>query len=256
MTTAHLSEFVVEATEIQTRFGDNQVHSGINLRVPRGKIVGVIGVSGSGKTVLLREIVGLLRPTSGHITVLGVDMWSSSPAEVSGVKERFGVLFQNGALFSAISVGENVAVPLVENSDLPSALVTRLVELRLSMSGLEPKVALMMPSELSGGMRKRAALARALALEPELLFLDEPTSGLDPINARAFDHLVRTLCDNLGLTIVMVTHDLDTLLGITDEIIAIGDGRVLAQGPVAQVAAVDHPWIREYFDSRLSSNRR
>jgi phospholipid/cholesterol/gamma-HCH transport system ATP-binding protein len=161
------------------------------------------------------------------------------------------VLFQNGALFSALTVGENIAVPLRENTDLPRKTIDQLVELRLGLSGLPVSVAAKLPAELSGGMRKRAALARALALEPELLFLDEPTSGLDPINARAFDSLVRTLCDGIGLTIVMVTHDLDTLSGIVDRVVALADGKVLAEGTVAEVSRVDHPWIKSYFSARV-----
>ena len=242
---------IIEVKDIVTRFGKTTVHDGVTFSITPGQIVAIIGGSGCGKSVLLKETIGLLRPTSGSISICGHDVWSASEVELEELRKRYGVLFQNGALFSALTVGENVAVPLREDTALPEDIINDIVELRLGLSGLPVSVATKMPAELSGGMRKRAALARALALEPELLFLDEPTSGLDPINARAFDQLVRTLCDGIGLTVVMVTHDLDTLESIVDTVIALADGKVLAQGPVREVAKVEHPWIKSYFSARV-----
>jgi phospholipid/cholesterol/gamma-HCH transport system ATP-binding protein len=242
---------IIEVKDIVTRFGETTVHDGVTFSITPGQIVAIIGGSGCGKSVLLKEAIGLLRPTSGSISICGHDVWSASEVELEELRKRYGVLFQNGALFSALTVGENVAVPLREETTLPPDVINAIVELRLGLSGLPVSVATKMPAELSGGMRKRAALARALALEPELLFLDEPTSGLDPINARAFDQLVRTLCDGIGLTVVMVTHDLDTLESIVDTVIALADGKVLAQGPVNEVAKVEHPWIKSYFSARV-----
>lgn len=242
---------IISVEGIVTRFGTTTVHDGVTFAVPRGRIVALIGGSGCGKSVLLKEAIGLLRPTAGRICIDGQDVWTASEEELRDIRRRYGVLFQNGALFSALTVGENIAVPLRESTNLPRATIDQLVELKLGLSGLPVATAAKLPAELSGGMRKRAALARALALEPELLFLDEPTSGLDPINARSFDTLVRTLCDGIGLTIVMVTHDLDTLVGIVDHVVALADGRVLAEGAVADVARVDHPWIKSYFSARV-----
>lgn len=241
---------VVSMVDIETRFGSSQVHRGVSFDIERGKIVALIGGSGSGKSTLLREIIGLLRPTAGTVSLLGVNVWESDHEQFRQVLRRIGVLFQNGALFSGINVGDNVAVPLREQTDLPEELIGSIVQLRLALTGLSTETCSKMPSELSGGMRKRVALARALALEPEVLFLDEPTSGLDPINARAFDSLVRTLCDSLGLSILIVTHDLDTLLSITDRVIVLGEGKVIADGPVEEVVKTQHPWIQEYFSAR------
>lgn len=240
----------VVVRSVVTKFGQHVVHDGVSFSVPRGQVVALIGGSGSGKSVLLKEMIGLLKPTAGGIEVLGVETTSAPREELQQVYNRCGVLFQNGALFSAINVADNVAVPLREQTGLPEPLISEIVRLRLALSGLPLSAAQKMPSELSGGMRKRAALARALALEPELLFLDEPTSGLDPINARAFDRLIRTLCDVLGLTILLVTHDLDTLRGIVDTVVALGKGRVIAQGSVREVASSDHPWLHAYFHAR------
>jgi len=244
---------LISVENIVTRFGSTSVHDGVTFTIDPGQIVALIGGSGCGKSVLLKEAIGLLRPTAGRICIAGHDVWTASEGELREIRRRYGVLFQNGALFSALTVGENVAVPLRENTRLRRDTIDQLVELRLGLSGLPVSVAAKLPAELSGGMRKRAALARALALEPELLFLDEPTSGLDPINARAFDSLVRTLCDGIGLTIVMVTHDLDTLSGIVDRVVALADGKVLAEGSVAEVSSVDHPWIKSYFSARVGA---
>ena len=243
-------ETVLEVRDIVTRFGADTVHDGVSFAVRRGEVVALIGGSGTGKSVLLKEMIGLMRPTSGSVHLLGTDVCRSGEEEMNGLRRRFGMLFQDGALFSSLSVAENIAVPLREHTDLPDALIAPLVGFKLSLVGLSPDTGRKTPAELSGGMRKRVALARALALEPEILFLDEPTSGLDPIGARAFDSLVRTLSDSLGLTVFMVTHDLDTLLSIIDRTIALSTGKVIADGPVAAVMRSDHPWIREYFSAR------
>lgn len=240
----------VEVEAIQTRFGTQMVHDGVSLRIKRGELVALIGGSGSGKSVLLREIIGLHRPDGGHVRVLGTDMWNSSPPRVAEVRRRFGMMFQEGALFSSLSVADNVATPLIEHTDTPREMLMPLVNLRLSLAGLAPEVGRKMPSELSGGMKKRAALARALALEPEILFLDEPTSGLDPITARAFDRLLQFLCHDLGITVLLVTHDLDTLLTIVERVIVLGEGKLVADGTIDKVTAVDDPWIRSYFSTR------
>jgi phospholipid/cholesterol/gamma-HCH transport system ATP-binding protein len=241
---------ILEVDSIVTRFGEQTVHNGVTFSVPRGQVVGIIGGSGSGKSVLVREIIGLLRPTSGRVRLLGTDVWNASEDELSALRRRFGMTFQDGALFSSLTVAQNVATPLVEHASVPPHLLGPLVRLRIALAGLPIEAATKMPSELSGGMRKRAAIARALALEPEVLLLDEPTSGLDPITARAFDGLVRFLCDDLGLTILLVTHDLDTLLGIVDRAIVLAGGKVIADGPVKQVCQVDDPWLQSYFHVR------
>lgn len=241
---------VIEVDRIVTRFGTNAVHDGVSFNVQRGSLVALIGGSGTGKSVLLREMVGLHRPTAGAVRLLGTDMWASSEPERQAVRRRFGMMFQDGALFSSLSVAQNVAVPLHEHTSLPESTIDALVQLRLVQAGLDASAGRKAPSELSGGMRKRAAIARAIALEPEILFLDEPTSGLDPITARAFDRLVRALVDDLGLTVFVVTHDLDTLLTVVDRIIVLAKGKLLADGTVQEVQAVDDPWIQEYFSVR------
>jgi phospholipid/cholesterol/gamma-HCH transport system ATP-binding protein len=241
---------VIEVDGIVTRFGEATVHDGVSFEVARGTLAALIGGSGTGKSVLLREIIGLHRPTAGTVRVLGTDMWHAHEAEIAAVRRRFGMTFQDGALFSSLTVAQNVAVPLAEHTSIDPGMREQIVKLRLAQAGLHADVGVKMPSELSGGMRKRAALARALALEPEILFLDEPTSGLDPPTARAFDALVRSLADNLGITIFLVTHDLDTLLTVVDRLIVLADGTVIADGPVAEVARADHPWIRSYFSVR------
>jgi phospholipid/cholesterol/gamma-HCH transport system ATP-binding protein len=240
----------IEVDSIVTRFGSQTVHDGVSFTVPRGQVVGMIGGSGSGKSVLVREIIGLLQPTSGRVNVLGTDVWNATEEEMNALRRRFGMLFQDGALFSSLTVEQNVATPLVEHARVPPHLLAPLVRLRLALAGLPTEAATKMPSELSGGMRKRAAIARALALEPEVLFLDEPTAGLDPITARGFDRLVRFLCDDLGLTVLLVTHDLDTLLGIVDRAIVLARGKVIADGPVKEVMRLDDPWLRSYFHVR------
>jgi phospholipid/cholesterol/gamma-HCH transport system ATP-binding protein len=244
------TDAVIEVDSVVTRFGAQTVHDGVSVAVQRGTLVALIGGSGSGKSVLLREIIGLHRPTAGRVRLLGTDMWAAPAAELAAVRRRFGMMFQDGALFSSLSVAHNVAVPLREHTRLSPEGIDALVALRLQQAGLPVEAGAKMPSALSGGMRKRAAVARALALEPEVLFLDEPTSGLDPITARGFDRLVRSLVDDLGLTVLLVTHDLDTLLTVVDRIVVLAGGKVRADGPVREVMAVDDEWIREYFAVR------
>ncbi|MCW5666938.1 MAG: ATP-binding cassette domain-containing protein [Piscinibacter sp.] len=241
---------VIEVDGIVTRFGAQTVHDGVSFGVGRGTLVGLIGASGTGKSVLLREIIGLQRPTAGRVRLFGQDVWSAAPDDLDALRQRFGMMFQDGALFSSLSVAQNIAVPLHEHTRLSVPTIEALVALRLRQAGLPLDAGAKRPSELSGGMRKRAAIARAIALEPEVLFLDEPTSGLDPITARAFDRLVRSLVDDLGLTVFLVTHDLDTLLTVVDRLIVLARGKVLADGPVPEVMRVDDPWLREYFSVR------
>jgi phospholipid/cholesterol/gamma-HCH transport system ATP-binding protein len=243
-------DLVIDVRGVVTRFGRQTVHDGLDLRIRRGELVALIGGSGTGKSVLLREIIGLHRPDAGRVTLLGTDVWNAPARELAAVRRRFGMMFQEGALFSSLDVAANVAAPLREHLDLPEELVDPLVRLRLSLAGLPPDAGAKLPSQLSGGMRKRAAIARALALEPEVLFLDEPTSGLDPITARAFDELLRFLNRDLGITVLVVTHDLDTLLGIARRIVVLGGGRVVADGDADAVVRVDDPWIQSYFASR------
>jgi phospholipid/cholesterol/gamma-HCH transport system ATP-binding protein len=241
---------VIAIEGIVTRFGEQTVHDGVTFDVQPGTLVALIGGSGTGKSVLLREIIGLQRPTAGSIHLLGTDVWRASEDELDRTRRRFGMMFQDGALFSSLTVAQNVAVPLTEHAHVPPELLDTLVHLRLAQAGLGADAGLKMPSELSGGMRKRAAIARALALEPEILFLDEPTSGLDPTTARGFDAMVRSLVDDLGITVFLVTHDLDTLLTVVDRIVVLAGGKVLADGSAHDVMQVDDPWIKSYFSVR------
>jgi len=250
----NLDRTVIEVDDVVTRFEDQTVHEGVSFTVDRGTLVALIGGSGTGKSVLLREIIGLQRPTAGRVRLLGTDVWNCTEAEMDAVRRRFGMMFQDGALFSSLTVWQNVAVPLIEHAKVPRELLNPLIKLRLAQAGLGPDAAEKMPSELSGGMRKRAAIARALALEPEVLFLDEPTSGLDPTTARGFDRLVRSLVDDLGITVFLVTHDLDTLLTVVDRIIVLARGTVIADGTARDVMAVDDDWIRSYFSVRTMVN--
>lgn len=243
------NETILQVEGVHTRIGGQWVHKGINFSIGRGEVVALIGGSGTGKSVLLRECIGLNRPTKGKVKLFGQNICDLSGPHLNQVRGRYGVLFQEGALFSSLSVAENVAAPLIEHTQLPVRLRNELVAMKIRLAGLPMEAADKRPSELSGGMKKRAALARALALEPELLFLDEPTSGLDPISAREFDHLLRVLCDSLGLTALMATHDLDTLWGMVDRVIVLHAGKVIADGPVKQVAEIDHEWIQTYFSA-------
>lgn len=238
----------IEVRGLASRFGSQVVHEGLDLEVRRGEILGVVGGSGSGKSVLMRSIVGLRRPDAGQVKVFGQDLAALSGPERRAVERRFGVLFQDGALFSSLTVGENVKVPLRElHPDLDPFQLELLSDLKVVLAGLPEAAGDKFPSQLSGGMRKRAALARALALDPDILFLDEPTAGLDPIGAAAFDALLRTLRDALGLTVFLITHDLDTLYAICDRVAVIAERRVLVNAPLAEVERFDHPWVRDYF---------
>ena len=242
------AEVAISVRGLVNRFGSQVVHDGLDLDVRRGEILGVVGGSGTGKSVLMRSILGLRRPDEGRIQVLGADPTSDDLAERDHITRNTGVLFQDGALFSSLSVGENVQVPLKErHPEFPDRWFYELALLKIKLSGLPADALDKLPSQLSGGMRKRAGLARALALDPPLLFLDEPTAGLDPIGAAAFDRLIRTLQQALGLTVFLITHDLDTLYAICDRVAVIADRKVIATAPLAEIERVDHPWVQEYF---------
>lgn len=238
---------IISVRGLHTGFGTQVVHDNLDLDVRRGEIIGIVGGSGTGKTVLLRTIVGLNKPRAGIIRVFGKNLTAMDPQERQRYEQRWGVLFQDGALFSSLTVTENIQVPLREYLKMPQDLMDEIAALKLALVGLPADAGRKMPSELSGGMRKRAGLARALALDPEILFLDEPTSGLDPIGAAAFDELVLGLRKTLDLTIFMVTHDLDSLYAICDRIAVLAEKRVLAIGSMSDMLKVDHPWVREYF---------
>ncbi len=229
-----------------TRFGTQTVHDHLDLDVRRGEILALVGGSGTGKSVLLRTMIGLKRPDGGRVEIFGRDLWSGDAHDRRAIGARWGVLFQNGALFSSLTVAQNIRVPFKEHAKLPPKLVGDLIRVKISMVGLTQEAGAKYPSELSGGMRKRAALARALALDPEILFLDEPTAGLDPIAAAAFDSLIRDLQRSLNLTVVLVTHDLDTLAAIADRIAVLVDRRIIL-GTMDSLLAEQDPWIREYF---------
>jgi phospholipid/cholesterol/gamma-HCH transport system ATP-binding protein len=234
--------------KVVTRFGDHEVHKGVDLTVRRAEIFAVIGGSGSGKSTLLREMILLQKPTQGSIRILGVPLDDINDAAALALRQRWGVMFQHGGLFGSLTVLENIGLPLREHTDLGSALIDEIAQWKLSMAGLRPEVAGQYPSELSGGMMKRASLARALALDPELLFLDEPTAGLDPNSAAGVDDLVRSLRDLYGLTIVMITHDLDLLWQVADRVAVLGDGTVQAAGSMQELARSDKPLVRSFFD--------
>lgn len=240
---------VIRIRDLHTRFGRTVIHRGIDLDVPAGEIVGLVGGSGSGKTTLLREIVGLLEPTSGSVELFGQPVLGADASTRRAVRRRFGMLFQQGALFSAFSVFDNIAFPLRELRTLDEDLIRALVFMKLGLVELAPEHAALMPAELSGGMIKRVALARALALEPELLVLDEPTAGLDPDLADNFVKLIRMLQRELSFTVIMVTHDLETLAGLATRVAVLAEQRIVAYGTPAEVLAVDHPFIRNFFCS-------
>ena len=240
---------IIRVRGVVNRFGEQLVHDGIDLDVRRGEILGVVGGSGTGKSVLMRSILALRTPDEGDIEVLGVNAGSKEPTDRRRIERNTGVLFQDGALFSSLTVGENVQVPLKEYyPDLPDSLRYELALLKIKLAGLPADALDKLPSQLSGGMRKRAGLARALALDPPLLFLDEPTAGLDPVGAAAFDELIRTLQQALGLTVFLITHDLDTLYAICDRVAVLADHKLLAVAPVAELEKLDHPWVQEYFN--------
>lgn len=241
------AEPVIEVEGMVTAFGDHVVHQGLDLTLERGEVMGVVGGSGTGKTVLLNSILGLKTPDGGRVRLFGADVAGMSRAEHAEAERRSGVLFQQGALFSALTVIENVSSPLIEHTRLSRDTIRELAELKIAMVGLDPESHHLKPAELSGGMRKRVGLARALALDPELLFLDEPTAGLDPIGAAAFDELIRTLSDDLHLSIFMITHDLDSLYAVCDTVAVLADKKVVVKAPVGELERSDHPWIKKYF---------
>jgi phospholipid/cholesterol/gamma-HCH transport system ATP-binding protein len=242
-----IAEPVIEVRNLTKRYGRNIIHENLDFDVKRGEIVSIVGGSGSGKTTLVRQILGLESPTSGTIQVFGEDISKIDPEEAHVMRSRSGMLFQQGALFSSLTVFDNIAQPIRELGRVPPGLLRDIVMLKLEMVGLPCKHASKMPAALSGGMIKRAGIARALALEPELLFLDEPTAGLDPRASDEFVELIATLHRALGLTVVMVTHDLDTMVALSSRVAVIADRKVLVAAPVEEAAGVDHPFIREYF---------
>lgn len=239
--------FAIRVRGLRNGFGDQIVHDGLDLDVRAGEIIGIVGGSGTGKSVLMRAIIGLQTPLAGSIEILGDDVAEMDAAAARELRGRWGVLFQDGALFSSLTVAENIEVPMREFLDLSESLMMELASYKVAMVGLPADAAPKFPSELSGGMRKRAGLARALSLDPKLLFLDEPTAGLDPISAAAFDDLIRELQQTLGLTVFLITHDLDTLHAICDRVAVIADKKVLAVGTIAELRAFEHAWIQAYF---------
>jgi phospholipid/cholesterol/gamma-HCH transport system ATP-binding protein len=249
MSVAESTEFPIVVEGLRTSFGEHVVHENLSLKVRRGEILGIVGGSGTGKSVLMRAIIGLQKADAGSITVLGRSITQAEDDGDIDIRSSWGVLFQGGALFSTLTVAENVEVPLRQfYPEIADDLREEIARFKIKLSGLPDDAAFKYPAELSGGMRKRAGLARALALDPELLFLDEPTAGLDPISAAAFDKLTGELQATLGLTVFLVTHDLDTLYEICDRVAVLADGKVIAVGTIPELLALDHPWIQEYFN--------
>ena len=244
---AKADEVVLSVKDLTVGFGSNIVLDELNLDIYRGEILGFVGASGTGKSVLMRTVLRLLPRRSGNIRIFGMDFDKASEAERLALDMKLGVLFQHGALFSSLTVMENIQVPMREYLDLPQAMMDELARLKIELVGLAPEAANKFPSELSGGMIKRAALARALALDPALVFLDEPTSGLDPIGAAEFDELIAKLRDTLGLTVYMVTHDLDSLFSVCDRIAVLGQKKVMVEGTIEDMLAFDDPWVQSYF---------
>ena len=243
------AETIITVRGLKNSFGEQVVHENLDLDVRRGEILGVVGGSGTGKSVLMRSIIGLQMPDAGDVEVLGENMINRAEDEAKNIRRRWGILFQNGALFSTLTVAENVEVPIREYFPfIKPPLLDEIASYKIAMSALPPDAGPKYPAELSGGMVKRAGLARALALDPELLFLDEPTAGLDPIAASSFDELIRSLQKKLDLTVFLITHDLDTLHAICDRVAVLAEKRVIAVGTIAELLALDHPWIQEYFN--------
>ena len=241
-------ETVIEVRGLRNSFGEAVIHDGLDLEVKRGEILGVVGGSGTGKSVMMRSIIGLQRPDAGEVRVFGEPMLDRDDSALQPIRKRWGILFQGAALFSTLTVAENVQVPLREfYPRLSERLLDEIAAYKIVMVGLPPDAGPKFPAELSGGMRKRAGIARALALDPELLFLDEPTAGLDPIGAAAFDQLIVDLRERLGLTVFLITHDLDTLYTICDRVAVLADRKVIAVGTIPELLALDHEWIQEYF---------
>jgi phospholipid/cholesterol/gamma-HCH transport system ATP-binding protein len=245
----------IRVRDLVVGFNGHTIMNGLDLDVYRGEVLGFVGASGTGKSVLTRTILGLVRKQRGTIEVFGQDVDALSARERVAVERRWGVLFQQGALFSGLTVKQNIQVPMREFLSISARLMDELAMLKIELVGLQPDAADKYPSELSGGMIKRAALARALSLDPEIVFLDEPTSGLDPIGAGEFDELIATLQQTLGLTVFMVTHDLDSLFAICDRVAALADGKVIAAGPIETLVASQHPWLRAYFHGKRGSSR-
>jgi len=242
-----MSSAAINVSNVVTHFGRTVVHDGVNLTVNRGEIYGILGGSGSGKSTLLKEMIMLLRPQAGEISILGQDVLSISRDDAANMRRKWGVLFQGGALYSSLTVKENIAIQLREYSELSADLIDDIVMMKIKMMGLAEGAAKLYPAELSGGMIKRVALARALAMDPELLFLDEPTSGLDPVGAEAFDNLILELRDILGLTIVMVSHDLDSIWGTVDRLCVLGEKKVIAEGTINEVNESKHALVKLFF---------
>jgi phospholipid/cholesterol/gamma-HCH transport system ATP-binding protein len=241
---------VIKVRDLVVGFGEQTVLDHLDLDVRGAEILGVVGASGAGKSVLLRTIIGLLPRRQGTIEVLGVDLAKANEAQRRALERRWGILFQQGALFSSLTVKQNVQFPMRENLDISQRLMDEMALAKLEMVGLRPQDGEKFPSELSGGMTKRVALARALALDPEIVFLDEPTSGLDPISAGDFDELIRTLQQTLEITVFMVTHDLESLYTACDRIAVLADGKVVADGPIAAMLESEHPWVKTYFQGK------
>ena len=246
------NEPIIRVRGLVNRFGEETVHDGLDLDVFRGEVLGVVGASGSGKSVLLRTVIGLNRPVAGKIEVFGRNLLEIGDAEQRDIERHWGVLFQDGALFSSLTVAQNIEVPLKEYYDIPPALMDEIAAFKVGIVGLPPGTGEKYPSQLSGGMRKRSGLARALALDPQIVFLDEPTAGLDPIAAGEFDELIRDLRGSLGLTVFMVTHDLDSLNEVCDRIAVLADGKVVVEGPMSAMLACEHAWVKSYFRGRRS----
>ena len=246
---------VIEVKDVVTRFGERTIHDGVNLHVEEHEIYGILGESGSGKSVLMKEMIMLLRPTAGKITVLGYDVTDISYEEAQELRREWGVLFQFGALYSSLTIAENIELQLKEYTDLSKQLREELVRTKIAMVGLAPHVGALYPSELSGGMIKRAALARALAMDPKLLFLDEPTSGLDPVGARNFDKLIVELRELLGITVVMITHDLDSIFSIVDRMAVLADKHVVVEGDLKNVLQSTHPFVEAFFKNEYTQEK-
>jgi phospholipid/cholesterol/gamma-HCH transport system ATP-binding protein len=242
-----MKDLIIELKKINTRFGTKVVHKDVDLSVKKEEIFAIVGGSGSGKSTLLKEMIALLRPASGTVSVLGKTIKDFSEEKNLWLRKKTGVLFQGGALFSSLTVLENVALPIKEHSDIPLDLINEIAMLKIALTGLHMDSAALYPNELSGGMRKRAALARSISMDPELLFLDEPTSGLDPVSAGSFDELILQLKNSLALTVVMVTHDFDSLWRISDRVAILGDKKIVAVGPIDEISGMDNPIIKELF---------
>lgn len=241
---------IIQVKNVTTRFGDAVIHDKINLDINRGEIFALVGGSGSGKSTLLREIILLQKPEAGEILINGKNIIGLDETEALALRRNWGVMFQKGGMFSSLTVSENIAISLREHTDLDDSVINELALIKISLVGLSTETGMKYPNELSGGMLKRAALARAIALDPQLLFLDEPTAGLDPISAEAFEDLIRNLQKLLGLTVMMITHDLDLLWHVADRVAILGEGHILGIGTMQELSNSKHPLVQEYFNNR------